>query len=492
MRRSGYPACEVDHVLVAGSVAISDPNRQTPVDESIGLTQSASEMSGKVVKAQVAPSPGNEHSGGGHVRIIIGLVVGVVAGLIANVIQPSNPELVATVVSVAEPIGKLFLRLMQMMVLPLVCSALFLAVVDVGDVRKLGKIGLVTLFYSGILSLSAVLIGITLVNVAQPGKAISPEVRDTLKAKYAAKADEGVKKADSAKTLGQTLVDLLPENPIQEMVGSVDGSSKGNGMLAVMFFALLCGVAATTKLDETATLIGMFRGLYGISMTIIGWALKLAPLGAGCLVFVVTSQMGVDILKALAVFVMVVLGGLAFHMVVVYSVVLKTFARMSPLLFFRKISDAMFVAFSTSSSSATLSTSLKVSQEQLKLRPETSNFVLTVGATGNQNGTALFEGVVVLFLAQVFGVELTIGQQFTVVLMSVLAGIGTAGVPGGSIPLIIVVLKSVGVPADGIAIILGVDRLLDMSRTLVNVVGDLVVACCVDATMTDESSVEAT
>jgi DAACS family dicarboxylate/amino acid:cation (Na+ or H+) symporter len=193
--------------------------------------------------------------------------------------------------------------------------------------------------------------------------------------------------------------------------------------------------------------------------------------------------MGADILKALAAFVAVVLGGLALHMIVVYSVVLKAFGKRSPLQFFRSISDAMFVAFSTSSSSATLSTSLKVAKEQLKLRSETANFVLTVGATGNQNGTALFEGVVVLFLAQVFGVHLEIGQQFTVVLMSVLAGVGTAGVPGGSIPLIIVVLKSVGVPADGIAIILGVDRLLDMSRTLVNVVGDLVVAACVDSSV---------
>ena len=252
-------------------------------------------------------------------------------------------------------------------------------------------------------------------------------------------------------------------------------------MLAVMFFALLCGIAATSKLAETTTLTSVMRGMYEISMTIIGWALKLAPLGAGCLVFVVSTQMGTDVLRALAAFVGVVLGGLAIHLIVVYSTVLRLFGRRSPVEFFRSISDAMFVAFSTSSSSATLSTSLKVAQEELKLRPETSNFVLTVGATGNQNGTALFEGVVVLFLAQVFGVDLTLGQQFTVVLMSVLAGVGTAGVPGGSIPLIIVVLKSVGVPADGIAIILGVDRLLDMSRTLVNVVGDLVVATCVDA-----------
>ena len=454
-------------------------------------------------------SPG-AHSGSGHIRILIGLAAGVFAGLIANFCQQpdlgggvmqqyfggvvsfidrvffdSDPagrtQFVALLVSIAGPIGKLFLRLMQMMVLPLVVSALFLAVVDVGDLRKLGRIGLTTLFYTAILSVSAVLIGITLVNVVEPGRTISPAVRESLKEKYAATADEGVKKADAAKPLGQTLVDLLPENPVQEMVGAVDGSSKGNGMLAVMFFALLCGIAATTCLESTAALVGTLRGIYQISMAVIGWALKLAPLGAGCLVFVVTTQMGPDILKALAAFVAVVLGGLAIHLVIVYSVVLWAFGKRSPLSFFRSISDAMLVAFSTSSSSATLSTSLKVAQEELKLRPEISNFVLTVGATGNQNGTALFEGVVVLFLAQVFGVELNFGQQITVVLMSVLAGVGTAGVPGGSIPLIIVVLKSVGVPADGIAIILGVDRLLDMSRTLVNVVGDLVVATCVDA-----------
>jgi len=433
--------------------------------------------------SDVSQTPPAKKTTDGHLRIVAGLVIGIVAGLVANAMQGKDSQLVPLAVSIAEPIGKLFLRLMQMMVLPLVFSALYLAVVDVGDLRKLGKIGLVTLFYTGILSITAVLIGITLVNVVQPGRAISDEVRATLTEKYAAKAEEGVKKADAAKPLGQTLVDLLPENPLQEMVGAVDGSSKGNGMLAVMFFALLCGIAATTNLDGTSALTNTLRGMYEISMTVIGWALKLAPLGAGCLVFVVTSQMGADILKALAAFVFVVLGGLAFHMIVVYSVVLKGFGRRSPLQFFRSISSAMFVAFSTSSSSATLSTSLKVAQEELKLRPETSNFVLTVGATGNQNGTALFEGVVVLFLAQVFGVHLEIGQQITVVLMSVLAGVGTAGVPGGSIPLIIVVLKTVGVPADGIAIILGVDRLLDMSRTLVNVVGDLVVAACVDSSV---------
>ncbi|MEJ7593269.1 MAG: cation:dicarboxylase symporter family transporter [Planctomycetaceae bacterium] len=249
-----------------------------------------------------------KHSGHGHVRILIGLAAGVLAGLIANVGQQpdlgggviqqyfggaasfidrvlfdSDPagrtQFVAWLIAVAAPIGKLFLRLMQMMVLPLVVSALFLAVVDVGDFANY-RIGLTTLFYTAILSISAVLIGITLVNVVQPGRTISPAIRDSLKEKYAATADEGVKKADAAKPLGQTLVDLLPENPVQEMVGAVDGSSKGNGMLAVMFFALLCGIASTTCLEETTALVGTLRGVYQISMTVIGWVSETGT--AGC------------------------------------------------------------------------------------------------------------------------------------------------------------------------------------------------------------------
>jgi len=434
-----------------------------------------------------------ERSGGGHLRILVGLAVGILLGLAAHSLQGPGgkpSEAVTVAVSIAEPIGRMFLRLMQMVVLPLVFSALFLAVVDVGDLRRLGRIGLTTLFFTGLLSVSAVLIGVGMVNLIKPGRAISEETQKTLTSRYRDKAGENVNRANAAKPLGQTLVDLLPENPIQEMAGAVDGSSKGNGMLAVMFFALLAGIAATLRPAETQVLTGTLRGMYEISMTVIGWALKLAPLGAGCLVFSVTAQMGTDILRALAAFVGVVIGGLLLHLLGVYSLVLALFAKWSPVDFFRRVSSAMFVAFSTSSSSATLSTSLKVAHDELKLTPETANFVLTVGATGNQNGTALFEGVVVLFLAQVFGTELSLSQQITVVLMSVLAGVGTAGVPGGSIPLIIVVLKSVDVPADGIAIVLGVDRILDMSRTLVNVVGDLVVATCVDARLRSSGSLQ--
>jgi DAACS family dicarboxylate/amino acid:cation (Na+ or H+) symporter len=222
------------------------------------------------------------------------------------------------------------------------------------------------------------------------------------------------------------------------------------------------------------------EGFNAISMVVIGWAMRLAPLGAGCLVFSITARLGFDILKTLLWFVLTVVAGLGLHLVVTYPVVLSLFSRMTPRQFFRGAREAMLVAFGTSSSNATLPTAIKVAENDLKLPKEISRFVLTVGATGNQNGTALYEGVVVLFVAQVFGKDLDMAAQIRVVLMSILAGVGTAGVPGGSLPLIAVLMQSVGVNgAEGIALILGIDRLLDMCRTVLNVTGDLVVATCV-------------
>lgn len=461
-----------------------------------------------------------------HTKILIGLIVGIVAGLIANWIGTTERgtagdanenglvDWLDTVVYWAEPVGKIFLRLMFMVVVPMVFSALALAVVEIGDLRKLGRMGLKTLGFTAILSSSAVLIGVGLVATMRPGYALDPAKREELRIRF---SDENVKKtaakpattpaaadasksvsvggpkkdddveetkkklekAGQAKPVRDTLVDLLPENPLQEMVGAVDGSSKGNGMLAVMVFALICGMAITTKPEETKTFVGWMEGLYEISMSVIGFAMKLAPYGAGCLVFALAAQLGFDILKTLFWFVITAVLGLALQLFVVYSIVVMVFARMSPGKFFSNVSEAMLVAFGTSSSSATLPTAMKVASDELKLPQRVSNFVLTVGATGNQNGTALYEGVVVLFLAQVMGVELTASQQFTVVLMSILAGVGTAGVPGGSLPLIVVVMQSVGVPGAAIGIILGVDRILDMCRTVVNVTGDLAIAACV-------------
>jgi len=328
-----------------------------------------------------------------------------------------------------------------------------------------------------------VAIGIGLVNTLRPGKMLSPEERERLKENYAEDAESKLESAAKAKPLEQVLLDLLPENPVQEMAGALDGSSKGNGMLAVMFFALIFG-AALSMVDESrrAAVVTVLEGLFDISMIIIGWAMRIAPFGVACLMFSITARMGGGILYTLLWFVLTVLLGLALQMFVVYSIALKLFARRNPLQFFRDVRVAIVTAFGTSSSNATLPTALRVAQENLRIPPEISRFVLTVGSTANQNGTALYEGVVVLFLAQVFGVDLTVTQQLTVVLMSVLAGVGTAGVPGGSIPLIVVVLQSVGVPPDGVAIILGVDRVLDMCRTTLNVTGDLTLAACVAAT----------
>lgn len=410
-----------------------------------------------------------------HTKILLGLVVGAVVGLIANFAATKSPAAAGFIrgaaINVAEPLGKVFLRLVIMVVVPLVFSALTLGVMELGDVRRLGRVGC-TLGFTLILSLSSVAIGIGLVRLLQPGASLTPDQQQQLNERFAPQAGTSEAKAEKAKNVRDTLLDLLPENPLQEMVGAVDGSSPGNGMLAVMVFSLVIGVAITMSPERTQTLVQVLQGMFDVSMTVIGFAMKLAPYAVACLLFSVTSQMGLDILLILLRFVATVLLGLGLQMFVVYPILLITAARLRPVAFFKQISEAIFTAFGTSSSNATLPTSLRVAREELKLKPEVSQFVLTVGATANQNGTALFEGVVVLFLAQVFGVELTLMQQVTVVLMAVLAGVGTAGVPGGSIPLIIIVLKTVGVPSQGIALILGVDRLLDMCRTTLNVTGD--------------------
>jgi len=434
-----------------------------------------------------------------HWKILIGLLLGATAGLIAK--QAWTVPVVSGVVhtldddangladrldwfvfNVAEPVGKVFLRLIFMVVVPLVVSALVLGVSGFGDVRKLGRVGMRTLLYTLVFSTCAVLIGMALVNALNPGGRLAAAQREQLREKYASGGQDVVQKARQAKPLRDTLVDLLPENPLQEMVGAVDGSSKGNGLLAVMFFSLILGAALTTLGEaRAAPVLVLFSALFDACMVIIGWAMLMAPYAVACLVFAITSRFGADVLRLLGWFIAAALGGLVIQMVVIYPLALRLLGGVNPRWFFRKIAEALVTAFGTSSSNATLPTALRVAREDLGLPPTIANFVLTVGATANQNGTALYEGVVVLFLAQVFGIELTIGQQFTVMLMAILAGVGTAGVPGGSLPLIVIVMQSVGVPGEGIAIILGVDRILDMCRTTVNVAGDLTIATCVSA-----------
>jgi DAACS family dicarboxylate/amino acid:cation (Na+ or H+) symporter len=416
-----------------------------------------------------------------HWKILIGLILGAVGGLVARNVWPAGADGKPSVTlewlanNVADPLGQIFLRLIFMVVVPLVFAALVLGVAEIGDVRKLGRMGLRTLMMTLILSSASVAIGLVLANVVRPGDRLPEAQRSALKEKY---ADQ---RADVPhKSVRDTLLDLIPKNPLQEMVGALDGSSPGGGMLAVMVFSLFVGLAITLNPSRCGPLVNVLQGVYDVCMTVIGLAMRLAPLGVAGLMFKLTALLGVEILTTLAWYVVTVLVGLGLHMFGVYSLAAVLFARMSPRRFFGSITEVMLTAFGTSSSNATLPTSLRVTEENLGVRRETASFVLTVGSTANQNGTALYEGLTVLFLAQVFGVDLTAGQQLQVVLMSVLAGIGTAGVPGGSLPLVALVCQSVGVPAAGIGVILGADRLLDMCRTTLNVTGDVLIAACVD------------
>jgi DAACS family dicarboxylate/amino acid:cation (Na+ or H+) symporter len=247
-----------------------------------------------------------------------------------------------------------------------------------------------------------------------------------------------------------------------------------------MFFALFFGIGLSLVRSEAARrLEESIEGLYGVTMRLISIVISIAPVGVAALLFSLTAELGVEILVQLARYVGVVVLALAIHQFVVYSAAVKLLGGMSPLRFFRDVQEAMITAFSTASSNATLPTALKVAEEKLKLPPHVSRFVLTIGSTANQNGTALFEGVTVLFLAQFYGIELALGQQLVVLFICILGGIGTAGVPAGSIPVVAMILGQVGVPVEGIGVILGVDRFLDMCRTTLNVTGDLAAAVVV-------------
>jgi DAACS family dicarboxylate/amino acid:cation (Na+ or H+) symporter len=410
-------------------------------------------------------------------RILMGLTTGLLLGLVVNLFAAGAPWVETLIRYVTYPVGQVFLRLIFMVVIPLIFSALALGVAELGDLRQLGRIGAKTFAFALGVTLISVTIGVVLVNLVRPGQGIDPVARERLVSTLVSpEARRPVEQAGEAKGVVDTLLDIIPRNPFEDAVRAFDASYRGGGLLAVMFFSLVFGVAlAMLDRSRTAGLIATLEGLYEVVMKIISFAMRLAPYGVAALMFTIAARLGFGIIGVLAKYVGVVLAGLALHQFGVYGLLVRLLGRMNPLVFFKKIREIMLVAFSTSSSNATLPTALRVTEERLGVPRTIAGFVLTLGSTANQNGTALFEGVTVLFLAQFFGVELTLTQQVQVVLMSILAGVGTAGVPGGSLPLIVIVLQSVGVPGEGIGVILGVDRLLDMCRTTVNVTGD--VAC---------------
>lgn len=407
-----------------------------------------------------------------HTKILLGLLLGATAGVTANIYAQESPRLLWLVDNVAQPIGQIFLRLLFMVVVPLVFASVTTGVASLGDIRRIGRIGGKTLLiFLGTTSI-AVVVGLTLVNVIGPGASLDPSIRTQLLAEYAGQANETVAASKGGLFGIHTFVNIVPRNPI---------AAAANGdMLGLIFFSLMFGIALTLLSKEvSAPILRLLEGINQAIMVIIGFAMRLAPLGVAALIFSVTAKFGFDVLRSLGLYVITVLAALTFHQFGVIGVLAKLVVGISPSSFFSRVRALMVTAFSTSSSNATLPTTIRTAQENFGVPREVAGFVLPLGATMNMNGTAMFEGMTVLFLAQVFGIDLSIFSQVIVIILSVITAIGVAGVPGGSIPLLVMVMSMVGIPGEGIALILGVDRILDMARTVPNVTSDLLTSLIV-------------
>lgn len=403
-------------------------------------------------------------------KILLGLVLGAAAGATSNAIWGSESKTLIWIAdNIAKSAGDIFLRMLFMVVVPLVFSSLVLGIAGLGDLKRLGRIGAKTMAWFVFTTALAAAIGLVLVNTVKPGKVVSKETTEKLAKEFAGEADK--KKSQAQEGTGfsvQTFIGIIPKNVMR-------AATQDSEMLGVIFFAIVAGIAATSLPKEKgAPFLGFLEALYEICVKIIGYAMAIAPFGVFGLIFSVTAKLGFGIIISLGYYVVTVLSGLVFQQFVVLGILVAVFGGMRPFEFFRRTRGLMITAFSTSSSNATLPSSIKTAQEELGVPREIAGFVLPLGATMNMNGTALFEGVTVLFLAQISGVDLSLGQQILVVALSVLTAIGAAGVPGGSLPLISLVLVAVGIRPEMLAVILGVDRIIDMARTVPNVTGDII------------------
>ena len=405
-------------------------------------------------------------------QMLIGFLIGLTFGLIANAASTDAAWVEWLTTYVTGPIGQIFLRLIFMLVIPLLFSALVVGIAEMGDIGALKRVGLKTLAFTVVVSGIAVVLALAVTNIFQPGAGVDPALAQQL----LGDAREGAgailsSQADKPSGVAAVLA-MIPNNVVAAM--------SANDILAVMVFALIFGIGLLlTDTKESRVLQSAIEGLFHVSMRLIGLIIRLAPIAIACFMFNLAALFGWDLLVRLGAYVGVVLLALSVHMFIVYPILLRVAGGVSPLWFFRQSQEAMVMAFSTASSNATLPTAIRVAEDKLGLPRRVARFVLTIGATANQNGTAIFEGVTVLFLAQFFGVELSLGQQALVLFMCILGGIGTAGVPAGSLPVVALILGMIGVPPEGIGLVLGVDRFLDMCRTTLNVTGDLTCAVVV-------------
>ncbi|MBS0217621.1 MAG: dicarboxylate/amino acid:cation symporter [Proteobacteria bacterium] len=405
-----------------------------------------------------------------HYKVLIGFVLGTLAGLAVHAFVGDAPWVQYLMTYATRPFGQIFLNLLFMLVVPLMFSALVLGVAELGDIASLGRLGWKTLNYTAVVTFAAVLVGLVCVNILQPGTHMDQSL--VQQAMNSAKTGDIVQKGADLKLM-DLLVNIVPHN----IVGAMADDSK---KLGIVFFALMIGIGLVMKpTPGTTAFKNAVQGLFEVSMHLIGLFIRLAPYAVAAFMFNLTAQLGWDVIRSLAWFVVTVLLALSIHGFVVLPLWVRFMGGMTPRRFFTQTQEATLTAFATASSTATLPVTLRVAEEDLGLPRKVSRFVLTVGASANHHGTALFEGITVLFLAQVYGMHMPIATQLMVLVLCILGGIGTAGIPSGSLPVIAMICGIVGVPAEGIGIVLGVNTFLDMCRTALNVTGDLATAVVV-------------
>lgn len=419
-------------------------------------------------------------------RILWGLIIGIVAAVITLGIGEFHPGTLKAAQRVSsavlDPFGQIFLRMLFFVVIPLVFASLASGVAQLGRLDRLGPLAWRTFALFAANMLIGVAIGLLMMNLLQPGHHLAPAAKELLMQEYGGSAQQTVERSQAQP--GMTLATLVDMFMPRNLLGAFVGNSRNalGDVLPLIVFAILVGAAATQLDEEKRLKLQTALDLISDVMTrIVGFALKLAPYAVPAMIYGVIVKVGPDILLTLSVFVLGCAVALALQLFGTMSIWLRLLTARKPLEYFRQIRPLLVTAFSTSSSSASLPASLALARDELKLAPSTAGFVLPLGATMNMSGTALFEGCVVLFVAQTFGVELSLSQQFVLMLLSVLSAVAVAGIPGGSLPLIAGLLATFGVPPEGIGIVLGVDRILDMLRTTVNVGSDIVSATVVDA-----------
>lgn len=361
-------------------------------------------------------------------------------------------------------LGDIFIRLLNLVAIPLVLASLIAGAASLGDIRKFARIGTKTLSYYLVTTAFAVIIGLTLANIIQPGERMNEGTKNNLLQTYAGDTQEKIGSEVEFDPINM-VVEMIPRNPFAAL-------SQGE-MLQIVFFAVFFGMVLTfTDKEKSKIMLSFFDALSDIMIKMIDVIMKFAPIGVFALIAATVAEFGFNILETLLWYAITVLLGLLIHTVGTYSLALKIFSKFSVIKFFKGIRPVQLVGFSTSSSAATLPVNMECCHENLGVSKSITSFVLPLGATINMDGTALYQGVATVFIAQVYGMDLSLAQQITVVFMAVLASIGTAPVPGVGIIMLIIILKSVGVPEQGIALILGIDRILDMCRTITNVTGD--------------------